>query len=288
MSHKEQVEYIARIRAKMPYFFEGVYVLDCGSLDINGNNQDFFSNSHYTGIDLGPGRNVDFISAIHEFRMPKESYDVIISTEVFEHDMFYIASLKNIFRLLKPGGLLIFTCATLGRAEHGTQRTSPSDAPLLPATNDWSNYYKNLTEEDICAEINLEKIFKSYEFSINNAHKDLQFYGLKRGTHSKSTERSFHILNSITQRDKQTWLEITDRLSALLESQTQETDRLSALLESQTQETDRLSALLESQTQETDQLMRKYQTLKTHLISLKLSRSWKLLKIMRVLRSYVY
>jgi hypothetical protein len=50
-------------------------------------------------------------------------------------------------RMLKSNGLFIFTCATDGRAEHGTNRTSPADAPLL--TGNWSDYYKNLTETDI-------------------------------------------------------------------------------------------------------------------------------------------
>ena len=42
-------------------------------------------------------------------------------------------SLANIERVLHPGGVLILTCATTGRHEHGTTRTSPA---MSPSTND--------------------------------------------------------------------------------------------------------------------------------------------------------
>jgi hypothetical protein len=35
--------------------------------------------------------------------------------------------------VLRPGGVLILTCATTGRHEHGTTRTSPA---MSPSTND--------------------------------------------------------------------------------------------------------------------------------------------------------
>jgi SAM-dependent methyltransferase len=152
--------------------------LDCGSLDINGSNRYLFENCEYIGIDIGEGKNVDIVSLIHEFNGDDESYDTIISTECFEHDMYYKESIKNIIRLLKPGGLFIFTCATTGRPEHGTINTSITDSPLLKG--EWSKYYKNLTEEDIRDIIIMENIFIDFKFSINKNHKDLFFYGIKK------------------------------------------------------------------------------------------------------------
>jgi hypothetical protein len=49
-------------------------------------------------------------------------------------------------RVCKPGGLIVMSCATLGRREHGTARTSPGASPLTVALG-W-NYYRNLTARD--------------------------------------------------------------------------------------------------------------------------------------------
>ena len=146
--------------------------MDCGSLDVNGNNRYLFTDCDYTGIDLGPGRNVDIVSPIHEFE--GGPYDTIISTECFEHDKHYKASIKNIIRMLRPGGLFLFTCATTGRPEHGTTRTNKRSSPF---TND---YYKNLTEKDIREAIGCMCAFTHYQFKVNKIAKDIYFYGLKQ------------------------------------------------------------------------------------------------------------
>ena len=109
--------------------WENRRVLDVGSLDINGNNRFLFKGGTYTGIDVGEGRNVDVVTLAHEY--DAQPYDVIISTECFEHDAHYAKSIRNIVRLLTSGGLFLFTCATTGRPEHGTIRCSRRDAPLL-------------------------------------------------------------------------------------------------------------------------------------------------------------
>lgn len=178
MSHKEQREYCEKIRDLYPQYFAGVDVLDCGSLDINGNNRYLFTNNSYIGIDVGEGENVNVVTPIHKYDAPYESFDFIISTECFEHDQHYKESLLNICGMLKSGGMFLFTCATTGRAEHGTKRTSPEDAPLL--SGEWGDYYKNLTEEDIREAIPVDKIFSDYKFEVDDKHKDLNFYGIKR------------------------------------------------------------------------------------------------------------
>ena len=174
MSHKEQREYCTRIKDEFPEHFNGVDVLDCGSLDINGNNRYLFSNYTYVGLDVGKGKNVDLVCPTHLHNAAYESYSFIISTECFEHDKHYKESIKNIVGMLKSGGMFLFTCATTGRAEHGTTATSPDDAPF---TND---YYKNLTEEDIRAVIDIDEVFSEYALEVDNKHKDLNFYGIKK------------------------------------------------------------------------------------------------------------
>jgi SAM-dependent methyltransferase len=174
MAHEEQITYCNKIKNLFPDFFKNKKVLDVGSLDINGCNRYLFENCEYTGIDVGVGRNVDIVSKCHEFNAPDETYDVIISTECFEHDPYFKDSFKNITRMLKTGGMLIFTCATTGRPEHGTIKTSPNDSPLT--ISHWGDYYHNITFNDI------KELLKNFshivEFNYN--HCDLMFYGFKK------------------------------------------------------------------------------------------------------------
>lgn len=181
MSHPEQRAFCESIKKKFPEFFVETFVLDIGSLDINGNNRSIFTRPLYIGIDVAVGRNVDVVSPGGDLGLPDETFDVIISTECLEHDLHYDKTLQNACRLLKAGGLLMITCATTGRPEHGTRRTTPQDAPLLQDMAVWSDYYKNLTETDFRAAIPLDEVFEKYDFSVNDRTHDLYFYGIKKG-----------------------------------------------------------------------------------------------------------
>ncbi len=181
MSHPEQVEFCKSVQQKFPFFFKDRLVLDIGSLDINGSNGYLFDNCLYFGLDLFVGKNVDFVSKGHELDLPDSSIDTIISTECFEHDQFYDLTIKNILRMLKPGGLFVFTCATTGRAEHGTRRTSPDAAPFIQELGEWGDYYKNLDEDHIREILDVDATFKSYAFGVNEQSHDLYFWGIKKG-----------------------------------------------------------------------------------------------------------
>jgi SAM-dependent methyltransferase len=177
MAHEAQQVFCLEVREKYPDAFKNKRVLDCGSLDINGSNRYLFDGCIYLGIDLGPGKNVDRISLIHEFTDP-DGFDTVISTECFEHDMYWDKSLRNMIGLLKPGGLLLFTCAAPGRGEHGTKRTSPRDSPFTCEREIWCDYFRPLRVEDISQAIELPNGFASYHI-IQQGH-DLQFYGVKK------------------------------------------------------------------------------------------------------------
>jgi SAM-dependent methyltransferase len=175
MAHKEQADFCNFVREKFPEKFNDVSVLDIGSLDINGSNRYLFSGDYsYIGVDLGPGKNVDVICRGHEFRR-ENKFDVVISSECFEHDEFYTLTIKNMYDHLKPGGVFLFTCATTGRPEHGTTRTSPSDAPFV------GDYYKNITENDVRDVMDIENIFSEFKFISREIFpQDLYFYGIKK------------------------------------------------------------------------------------------------------------
>ena len=183
MSHWQQQEYCRKIRDKFPEYFTNKRVLDIGSLDINGNNQFLFTDCDYFGLDVGEGPNVDVVSVGHIYDAPDATFDIIISTEVFEHDMFYEDTIKNVIRMLKPGGAFIFTCASTGRPEHGTRRSDGSDAAplLIQISEEWSDYYKNLTEEDVRAIDGFNAAFPDGVFQYNPTPGDLYFFGVKGG-----------------------------------------------------------------------------------------------------------
>lgn len=184
MAHIEQRDFCQKIKARLPKHFYNVNVLDIGSLDINGSNRYLFigQDGTYTGIDVALGRNVDAVSKGHEWSAPDGFYDTIISTECFEHDMHYEKTLKNIVRMIKPGGLFIFTCATTGRPEHGTSRCAAFTSPLTSSIEEdgWNDYYKNLEAKDIRDILDVDSIFREHLFETNDKSNDLYFYGIKK------------------------------------------------------------------------------------------------------------
>lgn len=171
--HKEQKDFCEQIKARYPQYFKNKNVLDVGSLDINGNNRYLFTNCQYTGLDVGAGSNVDIITPIHKYE-PGFKYDVIISTEMLEHDRYLHVSLKHMFKLLKPGGIIILTAATVGRNEHGTHQHEPESSPY---TND---YYKAVKPDDILISLIWQE-FNVYELSIDTRTiADIRFFGIKK------------------------------------------------------------------------------------------------------------
>ena len=89
-------------------------------------------------------------------------------------------TIKNAISLLKPDGLFLFTCATVGRPEHGTKRTSPYASPFTSQLE--NDYYKNLTEEDVRSKIDIDSNFSKYQFLSNTSSfpQDLYFWGIKQ------------------------------------------------------------------------------------------------------------
>ncbi len=204
MAHHEQRTYLTHHSMHPPVnkFFgfggEGpLKVLEVGSYDINGSCRDFFNPDkqyEYIGCDVAEGPCVDVVSPAHLLTYEDGYFDFVISCECFEHDMHCENTLLNIVRMLAPKGCFLFSCATTGRAEHGTPRTTPQDSPATQSVSaEWSSYYKNLTEEDIRDVLDVDDIFSQYAFSVNTRPKlwwkrifrrrasaDLYFYGVKK------------------------------------------------------------------------------------------------------------
>ena len=179
MAHPAQQKFCEEVKEMFPHYFDKCIVLDVGSLDINGNNRDLFGDCDYIGVDIFPGKNVDVVSRTHQLTYPERYFNTIISTECFEHDMYYVLSLLKIVSMLKPNGLFLFTCAGPGRGEHGTADKRPMDSPFTSVLGGWMDYYKNLDEKDIRLVINIDHCFSEHEFRQEG--NDLFFWGVKKG-----------------------------------------------------------------------------------------------------------
>jgi SAM-dependent methyltransferase len=179
--HAEARDFTIFVKQLFPEFFNSINrVLDVGSGDINGNNRFLFNaGSEYHGNDVYAARNVTIVSKTKDLTFPDETFDVIVSTECFEHDPEYEQSFQKIVKMLKPGGLFLFTCASINRAEHGTRRTSRGDSyGTIAGLADMQDYYKNLTIQDVAKCIDLS-VFKTSAAYYNTRACDLYFYGLK-------------------------------------------------------------------------------------------------------------
>ena len=176
MAHREQQEFIRFVRDRFPFFFRDQKVVEIGSLDINGSVRGFFQGGFYVGVDVGPGPGVDVVCEGQNYPGADASFDVVISCECMEHNPHWKETWHNMLRLCRPGGLVIMTCATTGRPEHGTTRTTPHDSPLTVGKG-W-DYYLNLTEEDFVG-ATPEGAFRESGYSANPRSKDLYFWGIR-------------------------------------------------------------------------------------------------------------
>jgi len=212
MAHQEQLEFMSLIRREFPDRFNGGRILEVGSLDINGSVRSNFRACAYVGIDVAPGPGVDVVSQGQDYDAPDASFDVLVSCEVMEHNPHWVETMRNMIRLCKPGGLIVMTCATLGRKEHGTARTSPDASPLT--VNLGWDYYRNLTIDDF----NNSKVAADTDhvFMHNWISHDLYFIGFKDSTSKENINKINSIKNKYKRAHWASWKSIKHAFKATL------------------------------------------------------------------------
>lgn len=90
----------------------GLAVLEVGSQDFNGTVKPLFVDrgcASYVGVDMSAGKGVDVVAPASALPFDPCSFDIVVSTEMLEHDATFWLSLAEMRRVLKPGGLLILT-----------------------------------------------------------------------------------------------------------------------------------------------------------------------------------
>jgi SAM-dependent methyltransferase len=181
MSHTQQQDF-CKLVEKNFFREKKILILEIGSYNVNGTIRDIFVNQRYIGVDVKKGPCVDIVYDglnldIHD------KFDLSISCECFEHNPYYLENFKTMIELTKDNGVVVFTCASIFRKEHGTTRTTSADSP--GSMEKW-DYYKNLFKKDFEKKINMNKIFYKYQFYYNFFSDDLYFIGIKNHNHSES------------------------------------------------------------------------------------------------------
>ncbi|MBI5416532.1 glycosyltransferase [Candidatus Poribacteria bacterium] len=94
-------------------------ILDVGSYGVNGTYKEIFSDKNkylYTGLDLAPGPNVDFVpkDPYSWNELEPGSFDVIISGQTFEHIEFPWLIMEEMENKIKPNGLICLIAPSRG------------------------------------------------------------------------------------------------------------------------------------------------------------------------------
>ena len=113
--HWEAFTFVQAIRSQAPHFFCGSRVVEFGSVRVNYSISELFEQpAKYIGVDLIDGPGVDVVSDAKDVFLGND-FDVAVSCECFEHNPYFLKTFENMCAHVKPGGLVLFTCATTGR-----------------------------------------------------------------------------------------------------------------------------------------------------------------------------
>jgi SAM-dependent methyltransferase len=92
--------------------------LEIGSYDVNGNLRGVLAHTKYTGLDMREGPNVDIVANGNELPFPNDHFDIVVCVETFEHDKYFWKTIEQVRRVLRPGGVVIFTAPGINFGIH--------------------------------------------------------------------------------------------------------------------------------------------------------------------------
>jgi len=123
---------------------DGLRVFEIGSRNVNGSARQAARAgqvSQWWGCDLSPGPVVDYVGPGEEAAPPWPA-DVVVCCEVLEHTPLTGPILANAAQRLRPGGLVLVTCATEPRPPH----SAADGGPLRHG-----EYYRNVSPDELRA-----------------------------------------------------------------------------------------------------------------------------------------
>lgn len=101
----------------------GASILDAGAGECVYKR--YFGHCGYASVDYAVGeaawnyKNLDFVARLDDLPMADSSFDAVLCTQVLEHLELPRESVRELFRVLKPGGRLFLT-APMAHPEHQT------------------------------------------------------------------------------------------------------------------------------------------------------------------------
>ncbi|MFX0139798.1 MAG: methyltransferase domain-containing protein, partial [Candidatus Hodarchaeota archaeon] len=103
---------------------EGKKIIEVGSYNENGSLREFLNiwkPADYIGIDIVDGPGVDIVCSAENMldKFNKESFDIVISTEMLEHVRDWRRVISNFKAICKPGGIILITTRSFGFSYHG-------------------------------------------------------------------------------------------------------------------------------------------------------------------------
>lgn len=115
--HAEAYDFIQRVVAETPVLQRAVWAVELGAFNVNGSARECFPRARWTGVDWRPGPGVDVVCLAHQYRSAWP-VDLVLCTEMLEHDPYWRASLQNAAVQCAEGGSVLVTCAGPGRPPH--------------------------------------------------------------------------------------------------------------------------------------------------------------------------
>lgn len=107
--HESVMDWVGKVAKAIPGT-DG-HVLEIGSADVNGSIRGLFPDASYWGIDIVEGPGVDQVVEPGD-PLPTGGvlWDVVVTTEMLEHDVYPWKTIANIYDTMADGGHLILTC----------------------------------------------------------------------------------------------------------------------------------------------------------------------------------
>jgi 2-polyprenyl-3-methyl-5-hydroxy-6-metoxy-1,4-benzoquinol methylase len=99
-------------------------VIEVGSKNVNGSYRELLESYYpreYVGVDVADGPGVDFVCNAEDLlqSFQKESFDVLVSTEMLEHVRNWKLVISNFKNLVRSGGKIVITTRSYGFPYHG-------------------------------------------------------------------------------------------------------------------------------------------------------------------------
>ncbi|HEC88427.1 MAG TPA: class I SAM-dependent methyltransferase [Thermoplasmata archaeon] len=90
------------------YDKKGILVLDIAP-QVHEGAKSYFKKAKVETLDIDPNSDTTYIADITKYNefLPDEKFDIIVCTEVLEHTLDPFSAIKEIYRLLKPRGVLL-------------------------------------------------------------------------------------------------------------------------------------------------------------------------------------